>query len=41
MQIHSVEAAPTRAFVGSTWSPHLPRVCGARDSKPGLTFNSD
>jgi len=41
MQIHSVEGASTRASVGSGWSPHLPRVCGTRDSNLGLIFNSD
>jgi len=36
----SMEGTPTCAYVGSTWSPHLPRVCGTRDSNPGLKFNS-
>ena len=30
-----VESAPTRAYVGVTWSPHLTRVTEIHDSIPG------
>ena len=38
MQIHSMEGDLTHAYFGSTWSPHLPQVCGTRDSNSGLNL---
>ena len=35
-----VESAPTRPHVCSTWSPHLPWVCGTPNSNPGLKMGA-